>query len=167
METAEIAIKAALTGHLVLSTIHTNDAPSTINRITNMGVESFLVTAALNMVVAQRLVRRICENCKQPYNPPADLMKAVGLDASTTVYHGEGCERCGNRCYKGRMAIYEIMIISDNMRDKIIEGITATNLKQLAIEEGMETLRMSGVNKIKDGVTTLDEVLGATAADDR
>lgn len=167
LETAEIAIKAALTGHLVLSTIHTNDAPSTVNRLTNMGVEAFLVTAALNMVVAQRLVRRICESCKQQYMPSHDMATAIGMDPNSTVYHGEGCDRCSGRGYKGRLALYEIMVLSDNMRDKIIEGISTTQLKRLAIEEGMETLRMAGIQKIQDGVTTIDEVLGTTAADER
>ncbi|MGI8908641.1 MAG: type IV-A pilus assembly ATPase PilB [Candidatus Sumerlaeaceae bacterium] len=167
LETAEIAIKAALTGHLVLSTIHTNDAPSTVNRLTNMGVESFLVTAALNMVVAQRLVRRICDYCKQPYGLPPDMANALGLPVDMTVYRGEGCERCNARGYKGRMALYEIMVLSDNMRDRIIDGISTTALKRLASEEGMETLRMAGLTKAKEGVTTVDEVLGTTAADER
>jgi type IV pilus assembly protein PilB len=168
LETAEIGIKAALTGHLVLSTLHTNDAPSTVNRLTNMGVEPFLVTAALNMVVAQRLVRRICENCKQPYHPPVDLVKALNpTDEDITYYHGEGCDRCGGRGFKGRLAIYEIMVLTDAMRDNIVEGVSSTMLKKQAIDEGMETLRMSGVTKIKEGATTIDEVLGTTAADDR
>jgi type IV pilus assembly protein PilB len=167
LETAEIAIKAALTGHLVLSTIHTNDAPSTVNRLTNMGVESFLVTAALNMVVAQRLVRRICDHCKQPYGLPSDMAQALGLTADMTVYRGEGCERCSSRGYKGRIALYEIMVLTDNMRDRIIDGISTTALKRLAIEEGMETLRMAGLTKVREGVSTVDEVLGTTAADER
>lgn len=167
LETAEIAVKAALTGHLVLSTLHTNDAPSTVNRLTNMGVEPFLVTAALNMVVAQRLVRRICENCKQSYTPSPDTLKLLGAEEGMVVYQGQGCERCGGRQFKGRLALYEIMVLTDNMRDKIIEGITSTGLKRLAVEEGMETLRQAGINKVREGVTTVDEVLGTTASDDR
>jgi len=167
LETAEIGIKAALTGHLVLSTLHTNDAPSTVNRLTNMGVEPFLVTAALNMVVAQRLVRRICDNCKQSFHPAPDVLQLLGAKEEMDVYHGEGCERCGGRGFKGRVAIYEIMILSDNMRDQIVAGITSTGLKRLAIEEGMVTLRMAGIDKIREGVTTVEEVLNATASDDR
>lgn len=167
LETAEIGIKAALTGHLVLSTLHTNDAPSTVNRLTNMGVEPFLVTAALNMVVAQRLVRKICENCKQSYHPAPDTVKLLGVEEGFVMYQGEGCERCGGRQFKGRIALYEIMVLSDNMRDLIVGGITSTALKRLAVEEGMETLRMSGITKVREGVTTADEVLSATAGDDR
>jgi type IV pilus assembly protein PilB len=166
-ETAEIAVKAALTGHLVLSTVHTNDAPSTINRLTNMGVEAFLVTASVNMIVAQRLVRRICENCRQPYTPPADLISSLGFDAATVFNRGQGCDRCHGSGYRGRCALYEVMIVSDNMRDRIIEGISSTGLKRMAIQEGMQTLRMAGLQKIGEGVTTIDEVLGTTASDDR
>jgi type IV pilus assembly protein PilB len=167
LETAEIAVKAALTGHLVLSTIHTNDAPSTVNRLTNMGVEPFLVTAALNMVVAQRLVRRICDNCRVEMSLSPDVLKEIGLEEHEKVYHGQGCDRCGGRQYKGRLALYEIMILSDNMRDQIVGGITSTQLKRLAMEEGMETLRMAGVTKVREGATTADEVISTTARDDR
>jgi type IV pilus assembly protein PilB len=166
-ETAEIAVKSALTGHLVLSTIHTNDAPSTINRLTNMGVEAFLVTASVNMLVAQRLVRRICEGCKQPYQPPHDLVASLGFDTSTVFYRGEGCDRCHGSGYRGRCALYEVMLVSDVMRERIIDGISSTQLKRLAIEEGMQTLRMAGIRKIAESVTTIDEVLGTTASDDR
>lgn len=166
-ETAEIGIKAALTGHLVLSTLHTNDAPSSINRLTNMGIEAFLVTASVNMVVAQRLVRRICEGCKKPYDPPQDLVNALGLTTASQFFRGEGCERCHGSGYKGRCALYEVMLVSDLMRDKIIEGIPSTGLKRLALQEGMESLRMAGLKKIAEGVTTIDEVLGSTAADER
>jgi type IV pilus assembly protein PilB len=166
-ETAEIGVKAALTGHLVLSTLHTNDAPSTINRLTNMGVEAFLVTASVNMVVAQRLVRRICDNCKRPYNPPHDLAAAMGLPIDSPFFRGEGCERCHGSGYRGRVALYELMLVTDNMRDKIIEGITSSALKRLAIDDGMQTLRKAGIAKIAEGVTTIDEVLATTASDDR
>lgn len=167
LETAEIGVKAALTGHLVLSTLHTNDAPSTVNRLTNMGVEPFLVTAALNMVVAQRLVRRICDGCRTELNLAPEILTEVGLEPNTTVYHGQGCERCNGRHYKGRLALYEIMILSDDMRDQIVAGITSTQLKRMSIDEGMETLRMAGLTKIREGVTTVDEVLSTTARDDR
>ncbi len=167
LETAEIGIKAALTGHLVLSTLHTNDAPSSVNRLTNMGVEPFLVTAALNMVVAQRLVRKICDNCKQSYHPSPDIIALLEAEDDITLYRGEGCERCSGRSFKGRIALYEIMVLTDNMRDQIVAGVTSTGLKRLAIEEGMETLRRSGITKVLEGVSTADEVLGATASDIR
>lgn len=167
LETAEIAVKAALTGHLVLSTLHTNDAPSTVNRLTNMGVEPFLVTAALNLVVAQRLVRRICDNCREEINLPPEVLKEIGMEEGTTAYRGQGCERCGGRQYKGRLALYELMVLSDDMRDQIVGGITSTQLKRMAMDEGMETLRMAGITKVREGVTTVDEVIGTTAGDDR
>jgi len=167
LETAEIAVKAALTGHLVLSTLHTNDAPSSINRMTNMGVEPFLVTASINMIVAQRLVRRICENCKEVYKPSADLMAVLNVqDAKETkIYKGIGCDRCRMTGYKGRIALYEVMVVSDKMRDMIIEGISSSNMKKVAIEEGMETLRQSGTKKVLEGLTTPEEVLATTVAD--
>lgn len=167
LETAEIAVKAALTGHLVLSTLHTNDAPSSINRLTNMGVEPFLVTASINMVVAQRLVRRICENCKEVYKPSADLMTVLNVQDSKEIkiYKGIGCDRCRTTGYKGRIALYEVMLVSDRMRDLIIEGISSSNLKKVAIEEGMETLRQSGTKKVLEGLTTPEEVLATTVAD--
>ncbi len=167
LETAEIAVKAALTGHLVLSTLHTNDAPSSINRLTNMGVEPFLVTASINMVVAQRLVRRICENCKEVYKLSADLMTALKIQDSKEIkiYKGIGCDRCRMTGYKGRIALYEVMVVSDRMRDLIIEGISSTNMKKVAIEEGMETLRQSGTKKVLEGLTTPEEVLASTVAD--
>lgn len=166
-ETAEIAVKAALTGHLVLSTLHTNDAPSTINRLTNMGVEAFLVTASVNLIVAQRLVRRICENCKQFYDPPAELLRSLQIPDDTKFARGAGCDRCLNSGYKGRVALYELLHLSDAMRDKIIEGISTTQLKRMAIQEGMITLRRAGLQKVAQGVTTIDEVLSVTAPDER
>jgi len=166
-ETAEIAVKAALTGHLVLSTLHTNDAPSTINRLTNMGVEAFLVTASVNLIVAQRLVRRICENCKQFYDPPAELLRSLQIPEDTKFARGAGCDRCLNSGYKGRVALYELLHLSDAMRDKIIEGISTTQLKRMAIQEGMITLRRAGLQKVAQGVTTIDEVLSVTAPDER
>ncbi|AXA35326.1 Type IV fimbrial assembly, ATPase PilB [Candidatus Sumerlaea chitinivorans] len=166
-ETAEIAVKAALTGHLVLSTLHTNDAPSTINRLTNMGVEAFLVTASVNLIVAQRLVRRICENCKQFYDPPAELLRSLQIPEDAKFARGAGCDRCLNSGYKGRVALYELLHLSDAMRDKIIEGISTTQLKRMAIQEGMITLRRAGLQKVAQGVTTIDEVLSVTAPDER
>jgi type IV pilus assembly protein PilB len=135
--------------------------------MTNMGVEPFLVTASVNMLVAQRLVRRVCENCRQSYSPPTDLIASLGFDPNTVFFRGQGCDRCHGSGYKGRLALYEVMILSDVMRDRIIEGISSTGLKRLAIQEGMQTLRMAGLEKIAEGVTTIDEVLGTTAADER
>ena len=166
-ETAEIGVKAALTGHLVLSTLHTNDAPSSINRMTNMGVEGFLVIASVNMIVAQRLVRRICENCKTSFAPPADLLANLGMAPETLFYRGDGCDRCLGSGYRGRVALYELMMLSDNIREQILEGVSSTVLKRLAIQEGMVTLRMAGLDKVGASITTVDEVLGTTASDDR
>jgi type IV pilus assembly protein PilB len=167
LETGSIAVKAALTGHLVLSTLHTNDAPSTVNRLQNMGIEPFLITASLNMVVAQRLVRRICEACKESWEPTPDLIEGLHIPNGTQLKKGFGCDRCLARGYKGRVALYEVMSLTDNMRELIVQGTTTTALKRMALEDGLITLRMSGVRKIVDGVTTPDEVLGATAADER
>jgi len=166
-ETVEVAIKAALTGHLVLSTLHTNDAPSSITRLINMGVEPFLVTSSLNMVVAQRLVRRICRECRESFTPTSELIGQIGMqeDTTTEFYRGAGCAECRDTGYKGRVALYEIMVLTDAMRDKIIEGISTTSLKQMAMREGMRTLRGSGILKIVQGVTTLEEVLSTTVSD--
>ena len=167
LETAEIAVRAALTGHLVLITLHTNDAPSTISRMTDMGVEPFLVTASLNMVVAQRLVRRICSNCKEEIKPGAEALSSVGIEPKEDMllYKGEGCNICRGTGYKGRVALYELMMITDTIRNMVIEGSTTSQIKQKAIEEGMESLRMAGIKKILDGSTTIEEVLGVTVAD--
>ncbi len=168
-ETAEIAVKAALTGHLVLSTLHTNDAPSTINRLTNMGVEAFLVTASLLCVLAQRLVRRICDQCKEEFRPSPELLKAVGIppEQATTLFAGRGCESCHGTGYRRRVALYELMKVTDRLRDAIIEGASATQIKQLAMAEGMITLRQAGIRKILQGMTTPEEVISQTVADDR
>jgi type IV pilus assembly protein PilB len=168
LETAEIAVKAALTGHLVFATLHTNDAPSSINRLTNMGVEPFLVTASVNMIIAQRLVRRICDNCKEPVDPPAELLASLGIleDQGVIRFHkGTGCPRCPGNGYKGRVALYEMLLVSDRLRDLVIEGVSSTHLKRAAIEEGMITLRQAGIRKIQSGLTTVEEVLSTTAAD--
>jgi type IV pilus assembly protein PilB len=165
-ETAEIAVKAALTGHMVLSTLHTNDAPSTINRLMNMGIEPFLVASSLNLVCAQRLVRRVCVNCKvdDTHAPPA--LEQVGFskdDASSVVpKKGTGCEKCNKTGYKGRVGLYEVMEITDELRELILVGASALELRRKAIEEGMITLRGSGLRKIKQGVTTIEEVLRET-----
>jgi type IV pilus assembly protein PilB len=165
-ETAEIAVKAALTGHLVLSTLHTNDAPSTINRLMNMGIEPFLVASSLNLVCAQRLVRRVCVNCKVDDTHAPQALEQVGFtsaDASSVVpKKGTGCEKCNKTGYKGRVGLYEVMEITDELRELILVGASALELRRKAIEEGMITLRGSGLRKIKEGVTTIEEVLRET-----
>lgn len=165
-ETAEIAVKAALTGHLVLSTLHTNDAPSTINRLMNMGIEPFLVASSLNLVCAQRLVRRVCTNCKVEDDVPPPALEQIGFtpDLAKTVKpkKGTGCEKCNKTGYKGRVGLYEVMEITDELRELILVGASALELRRKAIEEGMITLRGSGLRKITEGVTTIEEVLRET-----
>jgi type IV pilus assembly protein PilB len=165
-ETAEIAVKAALTGHLVLSTLHTNDAPSTISRLMNMGIEPFLVATSVNLICAQRLVRRICANCKEPLQIlPQALMEAGYPEDEAnkvTVYHGRGCGTCNNTGYKGRAGLYEVMEITDELRELILVGASALELKKKALENGMITLRRSGLIKSAAGMTTLEEVVRET-----
>jgi type IV pilus assembly protein PilB len=165
-ETAEIAVKAALTGHLVLSTLHTNDAPSTINRLMNMGIEPFLVASSLNLVCAQRLVRRICTHCKVPHDEPPPALMQIGFsqdEAQAVVpQKGAGCDKCNKTGYKGRVGLYEVMEITDELRELILVGASALELRRKAVEEGMITLRGSGLRKIKDGVTTIEEVVRET-----
>ena len=165
-ETAEIAVKAALTGHLVLSTLHTNDAPSTVNRLMNMGIEPFLVASSLNLVCAQRLVRRICKNCTEPHpTPPPALMQAgfSAEDAKTVVPNrGKGCEKCNNTGYKGRVGLYEVMEVTEELRELILVGASALELRRKAVDEGMITLRGSGLRKVKEGVTTIEEIVRET-----
>jgi type IV pilus assembly protein PilB len=165
-ETAEIAIKAALTGHLVLSTLHTNDAPSTINRLMNMGIEPFLVATATQLIAAQRLTRRICAHCKEAVDMAPQALTNLGYKkeevGTFTVYKGRGCDKCNNTGYKGRVALIEVMNIDDDIRDLILSGGTAIDIKRKAIENGMTTLRRSGLVKIKEGVTTVEEVVRET-----
>ncbi len=165
-ETAEVAIKAALTGHLVLSTLHTNDAPSTINRLMNMVIEPFLVATSVHLVVAQRLVRRICTYCKEPVDASPAALTTIGYSErearSTRLFQGRGCEKCGETGYRGRVGLYEVMTVSEEVRDLILNGASSFELREKAIEEGMLTLRMSGLAKIKDGVTTVEEVVRET-----
>src|SRR3954453_4179928 len=165
-ETAEIAVKAALTGHLVLSTLHTNDAPSTINRLMNMGIEPFLVANSVHLICAQRLVRRICSACQEPNRlPPAALLQAgfSAEDAATvTPLKGVGCDRCNQTGYKGRVGLYEVMEIGEEMRELILVGASVVELRRKAMDEGMLTLRQSGLRKVKDGVTTIEEVVRET-----
>ncbi len=166
-ETAEIAVKAALTGHLVLSTLHTNDAPSTISRLVNMGIEPFLVGTAVNLIQAQRLIRRVCANCKDEVKDvPSKTLIDVGFTPEQVgtfkLYKGRGCGACNGTGYKGRVGLYEVMEISEGIRDLIMVGATAVEIKRKALEEGMLTLRMSGLEKIKAGITTIEEVLRET-----
>jgi type IV pilus assembly protein PilB len=165
-ETAEIAVKAALTGHLVLSTLHTNDAPSTISRLMNMGIEPFLVATSVNLICAQRLVRRICANCKEASPIPAQALIDAGVPPdevpNTTVYVGRGCSVCNNSGYKGRVGLYEVMEINDDLRELILVGASSLELKKKSLEIGMITLRKSGLIKMALGQTTMDEVLRET-----
>jgi len=165
-ETAEIAVKAALTGHLVLSTLHTNDAPSTINRLMNMGIEPFLVASSVHLICAQRLVRRVCSNCKEPSPLSPEALMQAGFNQedanSVTPMKGAGCDRCNTTGYKGRVGLYEVMEIADELRELILVGASGLELRRKAIEEGMITLRASGLRKVKDGVTTIEEVVRET-----
>jgi type IV pilus assembly protein PilB len=167
-ETAEIAVKAALTGHLVLSTLHTNDAPSTINRLMNMGIEPYLVATSTVLVAAQRLIRRVCSNCKAPSEVPPQTLVSIGFtpeEAKTVqVMKGKGCERCNGTGYKGRTACVEVMEISDEIRELILSGASSIEIKRKANEEGMISLRKSGLQKIKDGLTSIEEVLRETVS---
>ncbi|RMH29719.1 MAG: type IV-A pilus assembly ATPase PilB [Planctomycetota bacterium] len=168
IETGGIAIKAALTGHLVLSTLHTNDTPSTITRMIDMGLEPFNVAAALNLLTAQRLVRRICSNCKAETTYPEEYLRAAHVPddfiQNTTFYKGEGCDQCGGTGYKGRQGLYEVMNVTTAIRKAIMAEASTDELRDIALEEGMLTLRMDGLKKVERGVTTMEEILKETAA---
>jgi type IV pilus assembly protein PilB len=165
-ETAEIAVKAALTGHLVLSTLHTNDAPSTVSRLMNMGIEPFLVATSVNLIQAQRLVRRICKDCKAELKLPKEAIIDIGFTPSEAaelkIFKGQGCSTCNGTGYKGRVGLYEVMEITDEIRELILVGASALELRKKAIEEGMLTLRMSGLEKIRLGTTTIEEIVRET-----
>ncbi|MEO8798613.1 MAG: type IV-A pilus assembly ATPase PilB [Polyangiaceae bacterium] len=168
-ETAEIAVKAALTGHMVLSTLHTNDAPATIFRLLNMGVEPFLITASVNLVLAQRLARKVCVDCKAPYEVEPQALKEIGFTpdqiATAKLVKGAGCRTCNNTGYKGRVALYEVMRFTDSLKEMVLQGAPTAELKMGAIKNGMMTLRMSGIQKVLDGVTTTEEILRVTMSD--
>lgn len=170
-ETAEITIKSALTGHLVLSTLHTNDAPSTITRLLNMGVEPFLVTASLNSIVAQRLVRIICPDCKEEFDVSPQVLIDLGVspkevnDYQIFKGHGEGCKTCVGTGYKGRVAVYEVMYMTEELKEFVLSGASALEIKREAIRQGMKTLRESALDKLKAGVTTIEEVVRNTSSD--
>jgi type IV pilus assembly protein PilB len=165
-ETAEIAVKAALTGHLVLSTLHTNDAPSTVNRLMNMGIEPFLVATSVHLICAQRLVRRICKECKAPMEVPAQALIDAGYTPEEAKdvqpQKGRGCGTCNNTGYKGRVGLYEVFQLTDEIRQLVLEGASSIELRQRATEEGMISLRRSGLVKVRDGQTTMEEVVRET-----
>ena len=170
LETAQIAVKAALTGHLVLSTLHTNDAPSTIDRLINMGVEPFLLTSSINIIAAQRLVRRICDNCKEPVDVNAEGLINLGVDPAEIgsgfqTSHGAGCTGCNGTGYRGRLAIYEIMVMHESLKELVLRGASAAEIKREAVKLGMSTLRMSALQKVREGFTTIDETIRVTDAD--
>lgn len=169
VEVGEIAVEAALTGHMVLSTLHTNDAPSTITRLLNMGIEPFLVVAALNVIVAQRLCRMICLNCRVQHKATKEELISCGFAPASAekikIYKGEGCDMCGKTGYKGRVAIYEVLKISPRIRDIILRNGSSDDIKAVAIKEGMKTLRMSALTKVAQGLTTLEEALTNSASD--
>jgi type IV pilus assembly protein PilB len=170
-ETAEIAVKAALTGHMVLSTLHTNDAPATISRLLNMGVEPFLITASVNLVLAQRLARKICSDCKQAVKYEKQVLEDCGFShdqiAAAKLMKGGGgtCRTCNGSGYKGRVALYEVMRFTDTLKEMVLQGASTAELKLGAIKSGMSTLRMSGIRKILDGVTTPEEIMRVTMSD--
>jgi type IV pilus assembly protein PilB len=164
-ETADIAVKAALTGHQVLSTLHTNDAAGAISRLDDMGIEPFLISSSLLLACAQRLVRRICPNCRDEFIPEAELLDKLGVTEEATFFHGVGCDRCKNRGYLGRAPLLEILPVTETIRRLIIKRASASVIKNQAVTEGMKTLRMAGIDKAKEGITTLEEVYRVTAED--
>jgi len=169
LETAEIAVKAALTGHMVLSTLHTNDAAQTVNRLINMGVEPFLVANSVNCIIAQRLARKVCKKCRVEIDPPSEALRDLGVKmeeiGTFPVYETTGCDECSNTGFKGRVALYEVMPIGEEIKELILGGASATALKREANRLGMDTLRMAGLNKLKEGITTINEVVRSTMAD--
>jgi type IV pilus assembly protein PilB len=168
-ETAEIAVKAALTGHLVLSTLHTNDAPSSVSRMLNMGIEPFLVASSVNVIGAQRLARKICKDCREPLEVPRQVLIDLGVTPERLdeyqVYRGKGCGTCNNTGYKGRIGLYEIMFFNDEIGEFVLNGASTLELKREAVRQGMKTLRMSGIEKIGEGMTSIEEVVRVTAPD--
>ena len=170
LETAQIAVKAALTGHLVLSTLHTNDAPSTVDRLINMGVEPYLLTSSINLIVAQRLVRKICTSCKTPAELSPEALINIGVDPAEVAlgfatFHGKGCPSCNQTGYKGRVAIYEVMVMHEALNEMVLRGVSAADLKREAVKMGMNTLRMSAIRKLREGVTTIEETVRVTDSD--
>ncbi|MDR7576449.1 MAG: ATPase, T2SS/T4P/T4SS family, partial [Armatimonadota bacterium] len=166
-ETARIAVQASLTGHLVLSTLHTNDAPSAVTRLADMGIEPFLVGASVLGVVAQRLVRALCVECREPYAPTPEVLARLGLEPAEApvVYRPRGCPRCGGLGYRGRLGLYEVMTVDDALRDLIVRGAGAAALREAALAAGMRTLREEGLARALDGTTSLEEVLRVVLVD--
>ena len=166
LETAEIAVQASLTGHLVFSTLHTNDAPSTITRLKDMGVPTFLITATVEAILAQRLVRKVCMQCREEYTPPREMLEDLELTSEMVrgkrFYRGAGCEVCNNTGYKGRLGLFELMIMNNDLRDKIMANAQTDELRTLAIKHGMVSLRHAGIQSCFDGITTPDEVVRET-----
>jgi type IV pilus assembly protein PilB len=166
LETAQISIQASLTGHLVLSTLHTNDAPGAVTRLVDMGVEPFLIASSLEAVLAQRLVRRICRTCRTAYEPPGALLQQLGIDpvdiGNREFFFGKGCPTCNNSGYKGRMGIYEWLRMSEAVRDLVVQRAPTLVIKQKALEQGMRTLRDDGLRAIFDGATSIEEVVKYT-----
>jgi type II secretory ATPase GspE/PulE/Tfp pilus assembly ATPase PilB-like protein len=166
LETAEIAIRAALTGHLVFSTLHTNDAPSAFTRLIDMGIEPFLIASSVESVMAQRLVRTICPHCKQEQKVERDYLRRIGFPAdeieTAKFWHGKGCEQCRQLGYQGRMGIYELLVLNETLRPLVLSRASSSTLAQRAIEFGMRTLRVDGWNKVRAGQTTIEEVLRVT-----
>jgi type IV pilus assembly protein PilB len=165
-ETAEVAVQAALTGHMVLSTLHTNDAPSTITRLINMGLEPFLVVASVNTIVAQRLLRTICSKCKVEVPVLREKLQQLGMKeedvAKAKSFKGEGCEHCGKTGYRGRIAIYEVLDFSQNLKEMVLRGESVIEIRKAAMREGMKTLRQAALTKVAEGYTTLEEALSST-----
>jgi type IV pilus assembly protein PilB len=170
LETAQIAVQASLTGHLVFSTLHTNDAPSAITRLRDMGVPPFLITATVEGILAQRLVRKICVECRTQFDPSDELLMELQLPVAQArkykFYYGKGCARCNNSGYKGRMGIYELMAVNDDVRDMITSDASVDELRNLARTQGMTTLREAGLKLIFDGHTTIDEIVRETVMED-
>ena len=168
-ETAEIAIKSALTGHMVLSTLHTNDAPSTVNRLLNMGIEPFLVSSSCNLILAQRLARKICKDCAEQLPIEEHVLVDLGVPPEEAhkmrCFKGKGCATCGGTGYKGRIALYEVMPFTENLKELVLNGASTAEIKRQAIKDGMKSLRMSGITKVGEGVTTIEEVMRVTMAD--
>jgi len=169
VETANTAVQAALTGHLVLTSIHANDAASAIVRLMDMGIEPFLVTSAVIGSLSQRLVRKVCSECKEPTDIPTKALVDIGVPPEEvtkhTWYKGKGCDKCNNSGYKGRIAIYETMAMSRQIRESVLRGASTGEIRKTAVNQGMKTLRLSAVDKMKEGITTMEEVLRVTAAE--
>src|SRR5262249_3914802 len=165
-ETARIAVQASLTGHLVLSTLHTNDAPSSVTRLINIGVEPYLISSAVNAILAQRLVRKICTHCKKEYQPSAEMREFLSLQgfASETTFKGDGCDRCRKTGYTGRLGIYELLVMDDSLRDMVTSNPDVIKLRKACRERGLVTLREDGFDKVTKGMTTIDEILRVTEA---